>query len=157
MSTAAPTSFAVAICTHQRWNDVSRCLAALSPQARALGFSILVIDSGSSPTAAGHLIELSKQYSAEYLRVDEPGLSRARNVALEYSSEEWIAFLDDDAEPHAEWASSLTELLSKASEQIAALQPDLLFLDIEMPTGTGFDVIQCTKDFGYETIFVFFN
>ncbi|MES2760701.1 MAG: LytTR family DNA-binding domain-containing protein [Bacteroidota bacterium] len=33
-------------------------------------------------------------------------------------------------------------------------KPDLIFLDIEMPTGTGFDVIQQTQDAGYETIFI---
>jgi len=33
-------------------------------------------------------------------------------------------------------------------------KPDLVFLDIEMPTGTGFDVIQHTKEVGYETIFI---
>ena len=33
-------------------------------------------------------------------------------------------------------------------------KPDLVFLDIEMPTGTGFDVIQHTNEVGYETIFI---
>lgn len=30
--------------------------------------------------------------------------------------------------------------------------PDIVFLDIEMPDGTGFDVLQNTKEFNYRTI-----
>ncbi len=44
--------------------------------------------------------------------------------------------------------------VEKAIEAINKYKPDLVFLDIEMPTGTGFDVIQQTKDTGYETIFI---
>jgi two-component system, LytTR family, response regulator len=36
---------------------------------------------------------------------------------------------------------------------ISNLKPDLVFLDIEMPTGTGFDVVEATQQFNYEIIF----
>jgi two-component system, LytTR family, response regulator len=36
---------------------------------------------------------------------------------------------------------------------ILNLKPDLVFLDIEMPTATGFDVIEATKENDYEIIF----
>ncbi len=36
---------------------------------------------------------------------------------------------------------------------IKELKPDLVFLDIEMPTATGFDVIQATDKLSYELIF----
>jgi two-component system, LytTR family, response regulator len=38
-------------------------------------------------------------------------------------------------------------------ENILKLKPDLIFLDIEMPTATGFDVIAATKEIDYEIIF----
>jgi two-component system, LytTR family, response regulator len=38
-------------------------------------------------------------------------------------------------------------------EQILKLKPDLVFLDIEMPTASGFDVIAATKEMDYEIIF----
>ena len=44
--------------------------------------------------------------------------------------------------------------VEKGIEVIKKHKPDLVFLDIEMPTGTGFDVIQETKEVGYETIFI---
>lgn len=37
---------------------------------------------------------------------------------------------------------------------IKNLKPDLIFLDIEMSTGTGFDVVQATKDLDYQIIFI---
>src|ERR1700741_3238581 len=36
---------------------------------------------------------------------------------------------------------------------IQELNPDLIFLDIEMPTGTGFDVIDATKGMNYQVVF----
>ncbi|MBA3680331.1 MAG: response regulator transcription factor [Bacteroidetes bacterium] len=38
-------------------------------------------------------------------------------------------------------------------ESILTLQPDLVFLDIEMPNASGFDVIKATKEINYEVIF----
>jgi two-component system, LytTR family, response regulator len=38
-------------------------------------------------------------------------------------------------------------------KNILDLKPDLIFLDIEMPTATGFDVIAATKEIDYEIIF----
>jgi two-component system LytT family response regulator len=40
-----------------------------------------------------------------------------------------------------------------AVEAIAQLQPDLVFLDIELQTGTGFDVLQLTKSKPFKVIF----
>src|ERR1700752_2090976 len=38
-------------------------------------------------------------------------------------------------------------------EAIQNLNPDLVFLDIEMPTATGFDVVEATKDKSYQVVF----
>jgi two-component system LytT family response regulator len=41
-----------------------------------------------------------------------------------------------------------------AVEKIKGFKPALLFLDVEMPFGNAFDVLDQTADLGYETIFV---
>jgi two-component system LytT family response regulator len=44
--------------------------------------------------------------------------------------------------------------VEEATAIILRLRPDLVFLDIEMTTGTGFDVIQATEELKYERIFI---
>lgn len=48
----------------------------------------------------------------------------------------------------------LEHSVENAVLSIQRLKPDLIFLDIEMPTGTGFDVIEATNEVEYETIFI---
>lgn len=49
---------------------------------------------------------------------------------------------------------SMEHSVESAITSINKFKPDLIFLDIEMPTGTGFDVIQSTREINYETIFI---
>ncbi|WP_209389638.1 LytTR family DNA-binding domain-containing protein [Chryseobacterium sp. RR2-3-20] len=46
------------------------------------------------------------------------------------------------------------ENIKEAVPMIAQKQPQLVFLDVEMPYGNAFDVLEATKDFSYETIFI---
>lgn len=41
----------------------------------------------------------------------------------------------------------------KGIETIQMLNPDLVFLDIEMPTATGFDVVEATRGLSYQVVF----
>jgi two-component system LytT family response regulator len=47
-------------------------------------------------------------------------------------------------------AYSITSAIASIEEH----RPDLVFLDIEMPTGTGFDILKATQYLEYETIFI---
>src|SRR5688572_16966464 len=46
------------------------------------------------------------------------------------------------------------ESVSTGLEAIKKHQPDIVFLDIEMPYGNGFDLLDKAGDFTFETIFV---
>lgn len=46
------------------------------------------------------------------------------------------------------------ENIKEAVPLIAEIQPQLVFLDVEMPFGNAFDVLEATKEFSYETIFI---
>jgi len=46
------------------------------------------------------------------------------------------------------------ENIKDAVPLIAEMQPQLVFLDVEMPFGNAFDVLEATKEFSYETIFI---
>ncbi len=109
----------VAICTHNRTQDVSRCLGALVKQARLAGFPVVVADSASDPAPAAELRRLADVHGARYLRIESSGLSVARNAARRVAGSEWIVFLDDDAIPDPDWARWLVTVLSAASPEVA--------------------------------------
>lgn len=111
----------IAICTHNRADDVRICLEATSPQAGHLGAKILIVDSASEPEQAAKLMQSAGDHGALYIRSDEPGLSIARNRAHEAATNEWIAYLDDDAVPHHDWAERLVQALSAADARTAVI------------------------------------
>jgi glycosyltransferase involved in cell wall biosynthesis len=85
----------VVVCTHDRPDDLRRCVAALAALEDPI--ETIVVDSASStpvvPFDGVHLV-----------RLDEPGLSRARNAGLALARGELIAFVDDDAAVDPDWA-----------------------------------------------------
>lgn len=117
----ASASVTVAICTHNRIADVRRCCAALAPQVRRAGFDFILVDSGSDPREAEDLRRLASQAGARYGRAEDPGLSRARNLACAQSRSTWVAFLDDDTIPAPDWAQALRAALDLASPEVAVL------------------------------------
>lgn len=46
------------------------------------------------------------------------------------------------------------ENIKEAVPKIQELRPDLVFLDVEMPFGNAFDVLEATAEIPYETIFI---
>ena len=68
----------------------------------------------------------------------------ARNVLRNYLSKycPQVEILDE------------AENIKEAVPKIEKLRPDLVFLDVEMPFGNAFDVLEATKHISYETIFI---
>jgi cellulose synthase/poly-beta-1,6-N-acetylglucosamine synthase-like glycosyltransferase len=94
----------VAVCTRDRPQDLRRCLASLAALPDD-GQEILCIDSASSS-------DETRQVAAEfpgvhYLRCDQPGLDRARNLALSAAAYPIVAFCDDDAVVDPGWLRAL--------------------------------------------------
>jgi glycosyltransferase involved in cell wall biosynthesis len=117
----ATPSVSVVICTHERSDDLARCLAAAAPQVHAQGWDLVVADSASSPAHARELVRLSAAHGAAYERLDAPGLSRARNRGAALARGDWVAYLDDDAIPQPSWAERLSQALRAQPERVAML------------------------------------
>jgi glycosyltransferase involved in cell wall biosynthesis len=112
----------IVICTHNRADDVGDCLAALVPQLDKPSTEVRVIDSGSRDDQRRTLERLVASVPhVELLRIDEPGVSLARNKGIGETKSEWVAFLDDDAIPSADWLENAHRLMSHVPEKCAII------------------------------------
>lgn len=107
-------SITVAICTRNRPERLARTLAALDRQ-RARNFSVVVVDQGDAPDP-----DLERREAADrsfvVVRDEGRGLSRARNLAVNAVSDDWIAFVDDDCLLEPDWTGELADAISRHPE-----------------------------------------
>lgn len=104
----------VCICTHNRPHYVRDCLDGLGRQTVARDrIGILVVDSGSSPAAAAELEALAAENDVRLIRVDEPGVSLARNAGAWAARTQFIAYIDDDAIPAPDWVGSILHAIAQ--------------------------------------------
>jgi glucosyl-dolichyl phosphate glucuronosyltransferase len=89
---------------HVRWKT-------LPPET----LDIIVVDSASAPDAMRQMHRLvSAMPNARLIRMDQPGLCPARNRAATLARADYIAFLDDDTVPAADWAEAALRALAEA-------------------------------------------
>jgi GT2 family glycosyltransferase len=118
-------AISVAICTHNRFDDLHNALEALVGQTLpADAFEVLIVDN-SSDHAARDAFRATQRFPANARWHDSspPGLSRARNVALEKAKAPIVAFLDDDATPCRGWIAALVETFVKHPNAAAVAGP----------------------------------
>ena len=98
-----------AICTYDRHDLLRSAVKSVAKQTLPTGdYRILIID--NSPPSARR--EQEQQSYADipdldYITVDTPGLSNARNVAAREAGSELIAYLDDDAIANEDWLEQI--------------------------------------------------
>jgi len=93
----------VVVCSRNRAEQLAEALPAVVAN---LGSSdrLIVVDSASREDGYE---DLAKRSGAQYVRVDRPGLSRARNAGIRAASTSVIAFTDDDCRPKAGWLDAI--------------------------------------------------
>jgi glycosyltransferase involved in cell wall biosynthesis len=122
----ARVELSIAICTHNRSADLDECLVALTPQLVGYDVELLVVDSGSCAAERSALVAVVAKYpQARLTRLEQAGLSRARNTAIAASSAPWVAFIDDDAIPEPDWLEHALRLTRAASESCAVIGGDV--------------------------------
>ena len=104
-------NISIAICTYNRFDHLAGCLDTLKAQSLSGDlFEVLVIDNGSDEGARKSFLEtydLSR--NCRIVSVAQPGLSKARNIALQEAAAPLIAFIDDDARASETWLKSILD------------------------------------------------
>jgi glycosyltransferase involved in cell wall biosynthesis len=84
-------------------------------------FRILVVDNSDDVSGCKAFAEeVRGRPGLEVAYSSPPGLSRARNAALERCETEFIAYIDDDALPSPEWLASILDAFRKSDVSVVA-------------------------------------
>ena len=96
----------LAVCTHERRRDLERCLEGISQLRDPV--EVVVVDSASRVPCESVVERYRERIPGlRYVYLEQAGLSLARNAAIEHTSGDVLAFIDDDAVPAPDWAGRL--------------------------------------------------
>src|SRR4051794_22759627 len=110
------------ICTRDRPRYVRDCLNGLRRQTVSRDrFSILLVDSASSPEAAAELAAMAAEYDAKLIRIDQMGVSLARNAGAWATRTQFIAYIDDDAIPAPDWVETILDAIVQPGRRPAVI------------------------------------
>lgn len=124
----------IVICTHERPDDLRRCLSALTVIADQ-GHEVIVVDNAPRSTRTKELVG---QTDFRYICEPRLGLNHARNAGLWAASHALVAFTDDDAAPHARWADAIARPF--IDRNIGCVTGLVLPLELETPAQRQFEV-----------------
>ena len=105
----------VCVCTHARPHYLAKCLDGLRTQTvGADAFEVIVVDSGSPPACAAMIAELASGFpNARLLRLDEAGVSIARNAGARTATGDYVAYIDDDAVAAPDWVEQIRRVIQE--------------------------------------------
>ena len=102
----------VVVCSYNGGATLDECLASLD-HLNYPDYEVIVVDDGSTDNTP----EIVRHHACRCLRVENGGLSRARNLGIEAAAGEIVAFIDSDAYADADW---LYYLVTKLENKRAA-------------------------------------
>ena len=108
--TQPPIVASVCISTLGRPAGISRLLEALTRQVGAPPFEVVVVDNDVACTAAEVVKSFRGRLPLSYYSQPLRGLSNARNMTVEKSVGVYLAFIDDDEWPEADWLANLHKM-----------------------------------------------
>ncbi|MBN9519685.1 glycosyltransferase [bacterium] len=100
----------IAIATHNRAREVEKTLRSLVRlEAGQTEYEVLLVDNNGTDDTAAVAAGLAPQFEGRlrYVREARPGLSHARNRAIDEARHEVIAYLDDDVDVAPSWLNAL--------------------------------------------------
>ncbi len=123
----------IAICTRNRAAFLEKAVRSVLAQAND-DVEILIVDNGSTDDTATFAVKLSDSDARiKYIAEPTTGVSAARNAALHRAKNEWIIFLDDDAEVEPGWLANYESFLSRPPSPRVAVVGGSIIPRFEIP------------------------
>jgi glycosyltransferase involved in cell wall biosynthesis len=124
----------VIICTYDRYKYLDSAIESVLRGSELVLSKLIVADNTPSCEARD---AFSAKYASvdavEYMLLDTPGLSNARNVAAAKSTSDIIAFLDDDAVASEGWSAAIRSAFQGAPNVAVAGGPVRPIFESERP------------------------
>ena len=111
--------FTVVVPTHGRPERLARCLAALAaldyPRDR---YAVVVVDDGSPEPLDAVVGPFAGALDLDLVRQVNAGPAAARNVGAAHAAGRYLAFTDDDCEPHPGWLAAFAAAFARAPDAL---------------------------------------
>lgn len=100
--------FSIIVPTHNRNKSLQQCLNALARQTCARSeFEVVVVDDGSCCPVGTLASSFSDGLQIRVIRQENKGAASARNAGSAQAQGKYLAFTDDDCQPHPDWLRHL--------------------------------------------------
>jgi glycosyltransferase involved in cell wall biosynthesis len=124
----------IVICTHNRSSWLRECLNSLLPQCLEGSVEVLIIDNNSTDdtrTVAEEFVQ--RQSSFKYVFETRQGLSHARNRGIKEARGRIVAYIDDDARAHPDWAKTIIRFFEATPDASGVGGPYYAFSSVTIP------------------------
>jgi GT2 family glycosyltransferase/SAM-dependent methyltransferase len=126
----------LAICTRDRPAQLERCLDSIGAAAEAPD-EVVVVDNAPHLPATQAVAE--RFPGLRYIAEPRPGLSAARNAAVQAATSDVLAFVDDDAVVHPRWLAPLRDAFAEAD--VMAVTGLVLPAELDTPAQVAFEIL----------------
>lgn len=127
----------IIIPTYNSEKYISRVLNGLFKKSTHIARQIIIVDKCSED----HTIELAKKYIVQVISDSKASAAKARNLGINYASEEIIAFIDSDCIPSHDWLEKINKSFKENPEVVGVggkMLPITPQNDIELFSGNIF-------------------
>jgi len=123
----------VAICTRNRAALLEKAARSVLPQMTS-DAELLIVDNASTDNTPAVAAQLAKANPrVKVVRVEELGISVARNAALKMACGQFVLFFDDDETAEADWLAAYQRFLSAPPSEKIAVVGGAVFNEFVVP------------------------
>lgn len=134
MKSSLKESISVIICTYNGKEKILNCLKALDVQSEAPPFNVTVIVDGSTDQTELALEQVRNVFSFPINIIVNKinlGLSASRNIGINATIGEFIAFTDDDCLPPSNWIGSIKKVWDQQPQHVKAIGGYVVASEVE--------------------------